>query len=108
MTISVEWRLRDGADSLVVVDPDSGTVSEVPGFNGDLLKTYLAVTGTLDSWKSAMTWHTVDDGNRDPDRWGELVLSRSENGDVIWIEPELFWESVHRWFRSKGEDYSAY
>ena len=106
MTISVEWRLRDGADALVLVDPDSGTVSEVPSLDADVLRKYLAVTSTLDTWRSTFQWNAVDSGNRDPDNWGELVISRADSGDVINIDPELFWERVHRWFRSHGSDYS--
>jgi hypothetical protein len=54
-----------------------------------------------------MTWSPVNEGNRDPDNWGELVLSRDVNGDVISIDPELFWERVHRHFRSKGTDFTS-
>lgn len=107
MAMSVEWRLRDGADALVLVDPDSGTVSEVPAPNADTLKAYLAVTGTLASWQGAMAWSTVDRGNRDPDKWGELVLSRADSGEVITIDPELFWERIHKWFRSRSVDYTS-
>lgn len=107
MPMTVEWRLRNGTDALVLVDPDSGTISEVPAPDGAILKAYLAVTGTLAGWQTSMAWSAVDSGNRDPDNWGELVLSRGDNGDVISIDPELFWERVHRWFRSHGVDYNS-
>lgn len=107
MGMSVEWRLRDGADVLVLVDPELRAVSEVPTLDADALKSYLAVTGTLAGWQSSMAWVRVDGENRDPDGWGELVLSRGDNGDIISIDPELFWERVRRWFRSRGVDYNA-
>jgi hypothetical protein len=106
VTISVEWRLQDGRETLVLVDPDSGTVSQATP-DPTSLKAFLAAAGTLEGWQKAMTWSPVNEGNRDPDNWGELVLSRDVNGDVISIDPELFWERVHRHFRSKGTDFTS-
>ena len=106
MTTTVEWRLRDGADSLVLVDPDSGTLSEVPTPDAAVIKAFLTVSSDLTAWQKSMSWSEVNEGNRDPDNWGELVLSRDDHGEVIDIDPELFWERVHRHFRSKGVDYT--
>ena len=103
--MSVEWRLRDGADALLRVDASERAVSEVSPPDEATLKSYLAVTGTVDVWRSWMAWRPVDGGGRDPDEWGELVLSRADNGEVISIDPELFWERVHRLFRSRGVDF---
>jgi hypothetical protein len=33
-------------------------------------------------------------------------MGRADNGDVLDIDPELFWERVYRRFRSRGVDYS--
>jgi hypothetical protein len=107
MAMSVEWRIRDRAEALVLVDPSSRAVSEVPAPDAEVLKSYLAVTGTLDGWRRSMAWMPVDGDDRDPERWGELVVSRAENGEVTFVAPELFWEGIHRWFRSRGVDYNA-
>lgn len=103
--MSVEWRLRDGADALLLVDASESAVSEVAPPDEAMLKSYLAVTGNVDAWRSWTAWRPVDGEGRDPEEWGELVLSRADNGDIISIDPELFWERVHRWFRSRGVDF---
>ena len=42
---------------------------------------------------------------RDPRQWGELVLSRAEQGgDVLAIDPEIYWDKIFEWFRSHGKD----
>ena len=99
--MSVEWRLHDGADALLLVDESASAVSEISPPDEHMLKSYLAVTGTIDAWKGWTAWRPVDGGGRDPDEWGELVLSRADNGDIILIDPELYWERVYRWFRSR-------
>ena len=104
MALSVEWRVRDGADALLLVDSGATAVSEAPPDEG-MLKSYLAVTGTADAWRAWGSWRPVGDRGRDPEEWGELVLSRADTGEIIAIDPELFWERVHRWFRSRGVDF---
>lgn len=108
MAFAVEWRHRDGSDALVVVDPTSRAVSDVATPDEVSLKAYLKVASSLTDWRKAVRWDALPRGeDADPDRWGELVLSRAESGEVTYIEPELFWEAVHRWFRSKGTDYTS-
>ena len=107
MTLTVEWRLRDGADALVLVDPSAESVSEVATPGESELKAYLAATGNLQQWRSAISWHSAGEEDRDPNAWGELVLSRADSGDVIYVHPELFWSGVYRWFRSRGLDYNS-
>jgi hypothetical protein len=31
-------------------------------------------------------------------------LSRSQQGDVIEVDPELYWVGIADWFRSRGAD----
>ncbi|GGI02344.1 hypothetical protein [Egicoccus halophilus] len=45
-----------------------------------------------------------DDAHRDPDAWGDPVAVRSEEGDVLFIEPEMFWNRIAALFRSRGND----
>ena len=105
MAMSIEWRLRDGTDALLMVDASASAVSELSPPDDGVLKSFLAVTGTAEAWQSWTEWHAVDGDGRDPDEWGDLVLSRADHGEVISIDPELFWERVHRRFRSRGVDF---
>ena len=42
---------------------------------------------------------------RDPRHWGQLVLSRAQRGgDVLDIDPEIYWDGIYYWFRSQGRD----
>jgi hypothetical protein len=36
-----------------------------------------------------------------------LIVARANTGELIWIEPRLFWEGVYLWFRSRGVDYDT-
>ena len=106
MTVSVEWRVRDGSDAIAVVD-SHGIVAEVAIPDESLLKDYLAVTSDLKRWREWTVWRPANANEREPDSLGELVMGRSEDGDVLAVDPELFWERIYRWFRSRGVDYNT-
>jgi hypothetical protein len=106
--MSVEWRLRDGLEALLLVDDSQGGVMAQARPDEEALQSFLAVTGTGDVWKTWAAWNAVDNERRDPEAWGELILSRADTGEVLTIAPELFWESVHRWFRSRGVDFGPH
>ena len=106
MAFNVEWRVRDGSDAITVVDPN-GAVAEVAIPDEVVLKDYLAVTADLNHWRKWTVWRSVNADKSDPEAWGELVMGRSENGDILTVDPELFWERVYRWFRSRGIDYNT-
>jgi len=105
--MSVEWRSRSGADAIVLVSPNGEALAEVAEAEADALKAYLAVTGNLERWQAAMAWRPIDGNQRDPRVWGDLVVSRSDAGEISFLDPELFWEGVYRWFRSRGVDYNT-
>ena len=107
MALSVEWRIHQGADAIVIVDPAAGRVAEVVTPDADLLKDFLAVTGDLQRWRKWTGWRSVDGDSRDPDAWGELVVGRADDGEVISVDPELYWEAVQRRFRSRRVDYNT-
>ena len=44
----------------------------------------------------------VDDP--DPSAWGDLVLTREAGGDIVFIDPQLYWESLFTLFRARGTD----
>ena len=107
MTLSVEWRVQDGSDSIVVVDPTTPRVTDVVIPDAVVLKDFLAVTGKLERWRKWTGWRSVNGEERNPEAWGELVIGRNDNGDVLEVFPELFWERVYRWFRSRRVDYNT-
>ena len=104
--MSVEWRLRDGQEALLLVDESQGSVIAQARPDEDALKSFLAVTGRSDVWKTWTAWQPVGD-ERDPEAWGELILSRADTGEVLTIAPELYWDGVYRWFRSRGVDFGS-
>ena len=107
MALSVEWRFHQGTDAIVLVDPAASTVSEVATPDDGILKDYLAVTGDLERWRKWTVWRSVDGDNRDPESWGELVLGRADDGQVLFVDPELYWEAVRRRFLSRGIGYNT-
>jgi hypothetical protein len=105
--MTVQWRNDHGTDAIVLLDNSSASViSQVPSPDETDLKSYLSVTGDLEMWRGAMRWRQVEDASRNPETWGNLVLSRDDAGDVTFVDPELFWDGVYRWFRSRGVDYN--
>ena len=80
----------------------SERVSEASRPDAAALKAYLAVSGDLERWRGSIAWQPIDRDNGDPDTWGELVVSRADSGEIIYLEPALFWERVHRCFRARG------
>jgi hypothetical protein len=107
MPMDVQWRSYGGSDAIVLVDPGSETVSEISRPDEAALRDYLAVTGSLDRWRRSMQWRPLNGEDRDPETFGDLVVSRAESGEITFLDPELFWEGVYRWFRSHGSDYNS-
>ena len=100
----VEWRVGSQGDTLVLVDPDRG-VSNTLDADADVLKEFLAVPADLEQWQEWSGWREEND-QRDPEAFGVLAIRRSEAGDVDFVDPEVFWDGVRRWFRSRGVDYT--
>ena len=97
-----EWRNGErDTDALLAVDEDSNTVQEVWEATGALLEDFLNEMATIDGDKGASR---TDVDERDPQQWGGLVIARSDTGDVLSIDPELYWDRLAFWFRSRGED----
>jgi hypothetical protein len=107
MTISVEWRLNHDEDAILIIDEARGVVAEAMKPDATILKEFLAVSGTLDRWRQWTGWRAIDLTRSGPDAWGDVVLGRTADGAVTTIDPGLFWERVHRLFRSRGIDYNS-
>ena len=71
------------------------------GADPEVLRDFLNNMADLDRWRSL---HPVDNDKRNPGAWGELVMARAPTGEVITMDPELFWEGIYFWFRSRGVD----
>jgi len=102
--MSVEWRLDDGQEALLLVDDIQACVLAYARAEEGLLKSFLAATARADAWRAWTAWQPVAEERRDAKAWGELVLSRADGGEVLTISPELYWDGVYRWFRSRGVD----
>ena len=107
MSLRYEWRTRivlDGDaqnDALVVIDERDGTVVRFWPVSPELLIDYLNEMETLTSAEAigASSPQAMKSGN-----WGDLVVARGEAGDVLFVDPELYWDGIATWFRSHGSD----
>jgi len=88
-------------DTLLVVDDDDNTVRQAVQAAPTLLHDFLNDMAGLDTW-----WEgpSVAEDKRNPAAWGELVIARAKTGEVLTMDPELFWEGIYLWFRSRGVD----
>jgi hypothetical protein len=66
-----------------------------------VLQSFLNDMMDLESRRSE---EAVVNGQSDPDAWGELVMARAQTGEVLDLDPELYWEGIYNWFRSRGVD----
>jgi hypothetical protein len=106
MTTRFEWRTRGaGADVLLFVSEygEAGdTVIRSWPADRALLTDFLNDMQQLDGTPVDLR---TDVDQRNPEQWGKLVLSRaSSGGDVLYIDPELYWDGIYYWFRSRGLD----
>ena len=100
MGLRFEWRSRaEGDDALLAVEDHSNTVLEAwqaePAILTDFLNDMTGLSPRREGGNAET--QTLDD-------WGALVIARDESGDVLSVEPQLYWEGVAYWFRSRGED----
>ena len=101
MAVRVEWRTRgDMDDTLLVVDDDDTVRQAVPAA-APVLRDFLNDMVGLDAWQQGPA---VAEDRRSPAAWGELVIARARTGEVLTMDPELFWEGIYLWFRSRGVD----
>jgi hypothetical protein len=106
VTTRIEWRTRGkGQDALLLVGEygeASDTVMKTWAADAPLLTDFLNDMVGLES--VAVRLETAVD-ERDPRQWGKLVLARAQRGgDVLDIDPEVYWDGIYYWFRSRGVD----
>jgi len=104
MAWTAEWRAKgDWTDSVLLLD-DNGKVQEAFAASQPVLSRLLTEMGDPRTWRGGAT---VGSDGSDPEGWGQLVISRASSGEVIEVEPELFWHGIYSWFRSHGVDYDT-
>jgi hypothetical protein len=103
MTWSAQWRTRGHLDDAVFI-LDDGVVQAFGPANPLVLSRLLTDLGGLDNPDSG---EVPDHATADLDAWGDLVLERGNSGEVLEVEPELFWHGIYSWFRSRGVDYDT-
>jgi hypothetical protein len=102
MAVRVEWRTRgEMNDTLLVVDAGDNTVRQAVPAAPTVLQDFLNDMVGLDTWRQGPA---VAEDKRSPAVWGELVMARAKTGEVLTMDPELFWEGIYLWFRSRGVD----
>jgi hypothetical protein len=102
MTLSAEWRTSGDHDAVLVVD-DSNEVREAMVASPEVLRRFLTNLSGMHTWRGG----GVAADKRTPDAWGELVMARAQSGEVLVMDPELFWNGIYTWFRSRGVDYDS-
>ena len=105
-TLRGEWRSGNGPDVVLVVDDDQNRVRDVFLATPGVLSKLLTTPGDFQdqAWRSDMN---VASDRKDPTAWGNLVIARAANGQVITMDPARFWEGIYEWFRSRGVDYDT-
>ncbi len=106
MTARVEWRTRGRGDDALIFIREFGEAGDT------VLKAWDADRNRLTDFLNEMTDLDTDNvgletdvNHRDPIGWGKLVLSRSQpDGSVLDIDPEMYWDGIYYWFRSRGTD----
>ena len=102
MALRVEWRTRGETDDVIlVVDDDQNTVRHAVEADPTVLRVFLNDMADLDTWRESPS---VKDAQRKPEAWGDLVMARANTGEVLDMDPELFWDGIYNWFRSRGVD----
>ncbi len=109
MAFRIEWRRRsEGDDTILVIEEGSNDVVKTWQADTDLLQDFLNDMVAFDPSPAAdgdrKTTNGVDSTHRSPQAWGELVMARAEDGEVLRIEPGPYWEGIAFWFRSRGRD----
>jgi hypothetical protein len=106
MTARIEWRTKGKGDDALLFIREFGEAGDT------VLKSWNADDHRIADFLNDMTELEANNGaletsmeERDPYQWGALVLSRAQpGGDVLDIDPEIYWDEIYYWFRSRGSD----
>ena len=103
MPMSAQWRTDGEQDTVLIVDEDN-QVREAVRANPEVLSTFLNRVADLPALQAE---RSVPPDKLDPAAWGRLVIARGPAGEVLSMDPELYWEGIYTWFRSRGVDYDG-
>ena len=103
MALSIEWRKGVFDETILIVEEET-LVRAILAATAERLSKMLTTPGELSTWSSD---RPLEPEEHDPAVFGELVISRAEAGQVMWIDPERFWDGIYKWFRSRGVDYDT-
>lgn len=104
MTLRGEWRSNSGSDVVLIVENETEAVREIIAATPGVLSKLLTLPGDFTDWQG----RSGSNGEAHaPADWGKLVIARANTGEIITMDPELFWEGVYFWFRSRGVDYDT-
>ena len=103
-----EWRNRNHEDdALLIVEEGSGAVIDAWEADAASIADFLNEMALINS-RGERGGHErlggVDASRRDPQSWGGLVVARLDNGAVVGVDPELYWDRMSYVFRSRGDD----
>lgn len=103
MAQRIEWRtMGEADDAIITVDDAKNAVSVVQEATPSVLRLFLNDIVDVENLPGGKP---LKDSERDPDAWGELIMARrSQTGEVLDMDPELFWDGIYTWFRSRGVD----
>ena len=102
MTPRLEWRHGPAGDILVIIDAD-GHVGDALAADASLISAFLTTMHDIGLDRTA----SIPVDGRSHESWGDLVLSRASSGEVIEVDPELYWDRIHRLYRSRGVDFDS-
>ncbi len=105
MSRRIEWRSKgEGHSALVTVDGETNLVTYVWPAGTELITNFLNKMDRLTSSDEL----SVGVHDTDPESFGMLIMARSEDGDVVTVEPQRYWESIGFFFRDHGIDPHPY
>jgi hypothetical protein len=105
MTARIEWRTKGAGDDGLLFVGDYGEADDtvLKAWDGDAAQ-IADFLNDMEGLDTVFTGLETDVDQRDPQQWGELVMVRSPEGDVLYINPERYWDAIYYWFRSHGND----
>ena len=104
MALRAEWRTNGECDTILIVDEESNMVCQGQPADAAVLSHFLTDMGDLNTWSGEPP---IDDDKCSPAAWGALIIARANTGEVITMDPELYWTGISIWFRSRGVDYDT-
>ncbi|MEA2639504.1 MAG: hypothetical protein QOF51_898 [Chloroflexota bacterium] len=109
MAFRIEWRSRaEGDDTILAIENGSNKVMKIWVADIDLLTDFLNDMAGLDAMAHPTSGNGVDHTQHAPQEWGDLVMARSETGDVLSVDPALYLGGISHWYRSQGRDPHPY